>query len=286
MVLVLLKYGLWIGSWALSLAVVVTLVRRKLRGEFPLFFAYAAFQAVSTLVLFAIYHLLAVYQWGSYANYFYAYWVSSALATGLELAVLYEIFQHAFRPYVALRGLGSMIFRWAGLVLLMVAVITALSAPLGQSALITAILSLERSIRMMQCGLLILMLFFSPQLGLSWRSHLFGITAGFGGYAAVTLTLVSLKAQIGIPSDTAYSLINSLAYTLAAATWLGYLLAPEPARQAVRVQPVPDGWDFALQGIGRTQPPDSFLSAMQKTVDRVLDETNGKNGKNGGNGKH
>lgn len=276
-----LKYALWIGGWALSLAVVVAMVRRKLRQQYPFFFAYAAFQVVSVPVLFAIYHLLAVYQWGSYANYFYAYWVSSALEIGLGLLVLYEIFQHAFRPYAALRGLASMIFRWAALVLLLVAAITALSAPLGQSPLVTVILSLERSIRMMQCGLLILMLFFSPQLGLSWRSHLFGITAGFGGYAAVSLTLVSLKTQLGIPGDTAYSLISSGGYTLAAALWCGYLLGPEPARMAVRVQHVPDQWDFALQGIGRASAPDSFLSSMEKTVDRILTESNGKNGKNG-----
>lgn len=268
-----LKYALWIGGWALSLAVVITMVRRKLRVEFPFFFSYAAFQVGSVPVQFAL------YQRGVYADYFYAYWTSSALGIGLGLAVLYEIFQHAFRPYAALRGLGSMLFRWAALVLLMVAVITALSAPAGQSALITAILSLERSIRMMQCGLLILLLFFSPQLGLSWRSYLFGITAGFGGYAAVTLTLVSLRSQLGIPNDTAYTLINSGAYTFAALTWFAYLLAPEPARQAVRIQPVPDQWEFALQGLGRTQPADSFLSAMEKTVDRVLNESNGKNGK-------
>ncbi len=268
-----LKYALWVGGWALSFAVVVAMARRNLRQEFPFFFSYAAFQAVSVPAQFVLYHR------GVYADYFYAYWVSSALGIGLGLTVLFEIFQHAFRPYAALRGLGSMIFRWAALVLLLVAVLTALSAPVGQSPLITAILSLERSIRMMQCGLLILMLFFSPQLGLSWRSHLFGIAAGFGGYAAISLTLVSLRAQLGIPGDTAYSLINSGAYTFAAAIWFAYLLAPEPARRAVRVQPVPDSWDFALQGIGRTQPPDSFLSNMQKTVDRVLDESNGKSGK-------
>jgi hypothetical protein len=270
MALVLLKYGLWVGGWALSLAVVVAMVRRKLRPEFPFFFSYAAFQVVSVPAQFVL------YQRGVYADYFYAYWVSSALGIGLGLTVLFEIFQHAFRPYAALRGLGSMIFRWAALVLLLAAVITALSAPTGQSPLITAILSLERSIRMMQCGLLILMLFFSPQLGLSWRSHLFGIAAGFGSYAGVSLTLVSLRVQLGIPGDTAYSLINSGAYTFAALLWFAYLLAPEPARQAVRVQPVPDSWDFALQGIGRTQAPDSFLSNMEKTVDRILDESNGK----------
>ena len=269
---VLLGYALWVGGSALSFAVVVTMVRRKLRLEFPFFFSYAAFQVVSAPLLWTLYHR------GVYADYFYAYWTISALSFALGLGVLYEIFQHAFRPYAALRGLGSMLFRWAALVLLMVAVITALSAPAGQSPLITAILSLERSIRMMQCGLLILMLFFSPQLGLSWRSHLFGITAGFGGYAAISLTLVSLRAQLGIPGDTAYTLINSGAYTLAAATWFAYLLAPEPARQAVRVQPVPDSWDFALQGIGRAQAPDSFLSNMEKTVDRILTESNGKNG--------
>lgn len=273
----LLHYVLWIGGWSLVLAVVVTMVRRKLRQEFPFFFAYAAFQVVSVPVHFAL------YQWGSYADYFYGYWTTSALGIGLGLAVLFEIFQHAFRPYAALRGLGSMLFRWAALVLLLVAVITALTAPSGQNPIITAVLSLERSIRMMQIGLLVLMLFFSPQLGLSWRHRLFGITAGFGGYAAVSLTLVSLRAQLGIPSDSTYTLINSGAYVLAGATWFAYLLAPEPARQAVRVQPVPDSWDFALQGIGRAQAPESFLSNMEKTVDRVLNEANGKNG---GNGKH
>ena len=262
---------------ALALAVVVTMVRRKLRQEFPLFFSYAAFQVVSAPLLWAL------YQRGVYADYFYAYWVSSALGIGLGLAVLFEIFQHAFRPYAALRGLGSMLFRWAAMVLLLVAVITALAAPSGQSPLITAILSLERSIRMMQVGLLVLLLFFSPQLGLTWRHRLFGITTGFGGYAAVSLTLVSLRSQLGIPSDATYSLINSGAYTLAGLTWFAYLLAPEPARQAVRVQPVPDQWEFALQGIGRAQAPESFLSNMEKTVDRVLNEANGKNG---GNGKH
>ena len=277
MALDLLKYGFWIGGWVLSLAVVAVMTQRKLRQGFPFFFSYAAFQVVSVPVQFALYH------WGSYANYFYTYWVSSALGIGLGLAVLLEIFRHAFRPYAALRGLGSMIFRWAALVLLLAAVLTALSAPAGQGTLITIILSLERSIRMMQCGLLVLMLFFSPQLGLSWRSHLFGIAAGFGCYAGVSLVLVSLKAQLGVPGDVAYSLINSGAYTFAAGLWFAYLLAPEPARMAVRVKHVPDQWDFALQTIGRPSAPDSFLSNMEKTVDRILDESSGKNG---GNGKH
>jgi len=273
----LLQYALWMGGWSFSLAVVVIMVRRKLRLEFPFFFAYALFQVISVPVHFAL------YQRGVYADYFYAYWTSSAIGIGLGLAVLYEVFQHSFRPYAALRGLGSMLFRWATLVLLLVGLITALTSTGGPSPLITGILSLERSIRMMQCGLLLLLLLFSPRLGISWRSHVFGITAGFGGYAAVVLTLITMRSHLNFPGDPAYSLINSLAYTLAAATWLGYLLAPELARGAVRVQPVPDGWDFALQGIGRTQPPEGFLSNMQKTVDRILDETNVKNG---GNGKH
>ena len=260
---------------ALSLAVVVTMLRRGLRRDFPFFFSYAAFQVASAPLLFAL------YQRGVYADYFYAYWTSSALGIGLGLAVLYEVFLHAFRPYVALRGLGSMIFRWAALVLLLVAVITSLSAPAGQKPLLTAILSLERSIRMMQCGLLILMLLFSSQLGLSWRSHLFGIAAGFGAYAGVSLALVTLRAQLGVPGDSTYSLINSGAYTFAALTWFGYMLAPEPARQAVRVQPVPDQWDFALQALARPAAPEGFLSAMEKTVDRVIKESNGKHG-----GKH
>src|SRR5262249_58105242 len=110
-------------------------------------------------------------------------------------------------------------------------------------------------------------------------NRLFGITVGFGAYAGVSLTLVSLRAQLNIPSDLSYSLINSGAYVLTAAMWFAYMLAPEPARMAVRVQPVPDQWDFALQGLNRAAVPEGFLAEMEKTVDRVLDKSNGKNGK-------
>ncbi len=54
-----------------------------------------------------------------------------------------------------------------------------------------AIMTLQRSVRVVQCGLMLFLLVFSRYLGTNWRQKSFGIALGFGAFASVELSLVA-----------------------------------------------------------------------------------------------
>src|SRR6266852_3788334 len=136
-----LYYVLWIAPMIIQSAIIFALVRRRLREQFPFFFHYTCFQVLSGATLFVMFHLK------NHPAYFYTYWVCAAVSAMLAFAVIYEIFDNVFRPFVALRDFSSVIFRWASIVLLVVAVIMALTPATGNVNRITmGILAAERGV--------------------------------------------------------------------------------------------------------------------------------------------
>ena len=97
--------------------------------------------------------------------------------------------------------------------------------------MIKELLLLERSVRVMQCGLLAFLFLISFHFGLSWQSHIFGIALGFGVFASIELVAIAVRAQMGLVANTAYSQVNSAAYSCGVLIWVCYLLAPKPAPQ-------------------------------------------------------
>ena len=77
------------------------------------FFAYIVAQLVSFSIIFPIRH--------NYSAFFYANWISTAISVALGFKVIHEAFLDAFRPFHTLRDLGTVLFKWAGLVMLLVA---------------------------------------------------------------------------------------------------------------------------------------------------------------------
>ena len=223
-------YLLWVSGPILLALTGGALLKRRLVYEFPVFFAYVAFHALRS-VLFAVYLLYFQHRM-SYADYFYAYWTAEAVSIGLGFAVIYEIYRLAFRNYDALRQLGALIFGGAAVVLLAAAVLTAASAP-GADApgIVRAVVLLERSVRVMQCGLLAFLFVLSSFFGLHWRHRLFGIALGFGVFATIELAAVAVRSQMGAAAAAAYSHIGTAAYACGLLTWVCYLLAPEAAPQ-------------------------------------------------------
>ena len=241
-------YLLWvIGPILLALTGGV-LLKRRLVCEFPVFFAYVAFHLLRTAGLFTI-HLLQLRQAMSYADYFYAYWIGETVSVGLGFTVIYEIYRKAFRNYDALRQLGAIMFGGAAVVLLVAAVLTAASAP-GADApgIVRAMVLLERSVRVMQCGLLAFLFVLSSFFGLPWRHRLFGIALGFGVFATIELAALAVRSHIGGIADTALTRVNSAAYACGVLIWVCYLLAPEPAPQYAGVVSHSDlkKWNQAL----------------------------------------
>ena len=169
----LIDYVVWLSAPTLQLGVIVAMYRRGLQRDYPYFFNYAILQVFLDTILFITHK-------ESYALYYYSYWVSAALCAVVSFAVLYEIFQNAFRPYEALRDLSVILFRWSALVILLVAVMWAINS--GNSAdsgpITNTILLAERGVRLMQCGLVFFLLLFSEYLGISRRNPLFGIALG------------------------------------------------------------------------------------------------------------
>jgi len=217
------------------------MIRRKLVREFPLFFIYVLFQAGRAGLLFLLE--------GRYAPYFYAYWVGQALSAGLGLAVVYELFSYVLRPYEAIRDLGAMLFRWALLILLGVAVVMASASPGTDTVRIVAgVLLAERSAEVVRVGLLLFLFLFASYLGLKWRDYAFGISLGFGLYGSVALAAVAMRGHAGSVATSVVSLVNSLAYTCALLVWVSYLLRPVAEAQPAARVPKHDleKWNQAL----------------------------------------
>jgi len=258
-----IDYVLWCAAPILQFGVLIAMYRRGLHREYPYFFNYTILQVVSEPVLFLI-------ERHSYAMYYWGYYVSVALSALISFAVLQEIFRDAFRPYEALRDLGTILFRWSALLVLLIGVITAIAATQSSrfDTITNTIFQVQRSVRMMQCGLVFFLVLFSEYLGISRRHVLFGIALGFGLFASVNIlyvTAVEHGSSVRILRQ-----INSTTYVVAVLTWLGYTaLAPIRSSVALASDRSKD-WNSALEDARVPAVADSLLDSMDRTVERLL----------------
>jgi hypothetical protein len=260
----LIDYVLWFSAPTMQMCVLVAMYRRGLLRDYPYFFNYTILQVLGEPILF-------VMQRHSYTLYYYSYWVSIALSALVSFAVLYEIFQNAFRPYEALRDLSVILFRWSALVIFLVAGMWAVTSghPAQNGSITNAILLAERSVRLMQCGLVFFLLLFSEYLGISRRNLLFGIALGFGLFASVNMLVASGLSHAGVIHVSVLRWINSAAYNLSALIWLGYTLLA-PARNGAPAVIRSPQWNSALEDARVPVGADSLLDSMDRTVERLL----------------
>ncbi len=260
---------LWMAHPVLQLAVGATMLRRKLNRLFPVFFAYIGFQVLTFCVLFPM------RQWGngSYQQYFWTYWTCSAVNLVLGFMIIYEIFLDVFRPYPTLKDLGSVLFKWAALVMLLVAFVVAASSPVGdQGPIVQAVITVQRCVRVAQVGLVLFLMVFSRYLGVSWRQHSFGISTGLGLAAGVELGSLAFHVS-GHASEVILQLTNLVAYNLALAIWFGYALRPSTERAASSDLFTSHRWEKSLTDLQSPAQADSLIPMFESMVDRALSRT-------------
>lgn len=259
------EYLFWFTSPALQAVIAFIMVRRNMRRDYPMFFNYTIFQVVSHVLMFVLWK-------SSYQLYYYGYWTNSALGILLGFAVIREVFLESFRPFEGLRELGEMLFSWSLLVLVLIALISAFSSSTPDDGrLYIALITGERSIRILQCGLVLFMFVFARYLGVNAKHQLFGIALGFGTFAAVEMITLLLRMQYSIISGNMMRIFISGSYFVAVAVWLGYTLAPVPARRA-ELLPQSERWNHSLAGALNIPEPDGFLTSIDHTVERLLDK--------------
>jgi hypothetical protein len=265
-------YALWIAHPVLHSAVAGIMLRRKLHQAFPVFFSYI----LSQILIFAI--VFPLYFCKNYMVFFYVYSVCIGISAAIGFKVIYEVFLDVFRPYHALKDLGSVLFMWAGLVMLLVAgVVAAASSPSEQSPLWQAVTTGQRCVRVVQVGLILFLLIFSKYLGVSRRQHSFGIALGFGSFACVELLLVALTDGANI-SEIWGNLINMTAYNGTILIWLTYVFSKSPARDASATQLRSQRWDQSLGDLQHPVAADSLIPMFECMVDRAFSRTNGEPG--------
>jgi hypothetical protein len=261
-----LYYALWIAQPVLQIGIASLMLWRGLHRKSPIFFGYILSQIVTFTVIFTAYR-------HSYAAGFYAHWLCTAVGVAFGFAVIHEVFIDVFRSFHTLRDLGTVLFKWAGLVMLLVAGVVSVSTNSTDMApWMQAIITTERCTRIIQVGMVLFLLFFAQYMGVSRRQQSFGIALGFGSFALVELVLIA--SWVGNHLGNPYmSMVNMAAYDCSVLVWLGYCAMKIPVREASQTLLRPQRWEQSLSDAHHPLPADSLIPMFEGMVDRALSRT-------------
>src|SRR5579864_6577035 len=245
-----LQLGLWISQPILQTIIGVALYRRKLHKQFPAFFVYT----VAQIILCAI-------SFGVHASYSSVY---------LDSAHNYSLYFVMYYSWAALKDLGTALFKWAAMIMILVSVVMVSMSPGWDDPVRRTIRVVQLCVDVIQCGLLIFLLAFSQNLGVSWRRLSFGVALGFGLASCTELLTHALHSGLHIRSMTT-SLIDMTAYEAGLLLWLGYSAFCK-YESAVPVL-VPQRWDDALTDIQPQNEAESLIPMFEHMVEQAFSKT-------------
>jgi hypothetical protein len=261
-------YVSWLAGPLLQITLLTFMVRRKVHTIFPRFFSYILFQTLKSACLFVVYRYYP-------ESYFDAYWIGNAISVIFAVVVMDEILRNLFKEYGGVQLLGTTVFRWSCGLLILLAIIGALtSAETGADRLVTAVFSFDRSLRLMQVGLFLLLMLLCRIHRNWWRQQVFGIALGFGIFASVELILMSFVLWYGSGHAATISLLKSTAYNIVTLLWIGYLsqhprLVPT-VEASMHRNPLGMAGMMLATSAGVPDPDTSFMLRVEQAVDRVL----------------
>ena len=256
-----IQLALWILQPALQAIIAVIVFRRKLHKTFPAFFTYTLVQ----IALFAVEY--PVYLRGSSSAYFYTFWAGAAVNIVLAFKIIHEIFLDIFRPYHALRDLGTALFKWAALIMVLVSVVVISISPGWDDPLKQTIEVVQRCVRVVQCGMVLFLLAFCKNLGVSWRRQSFGIALGFGFFAGAELLTTALYSGQHLHFHL-MNILNMAAYNVGMVIWMFYSVFNR--RHVTTSVLVPLRWDEALNDIHPHGTEESLIPMLEHMVDRAF----------------
>lgn len=246
-----LFYYLWIAPHILLGVVLLVLIRRRLYQQFPIFVLYTVFELVQFTVLLAVFiHFRSLTD----NRYRGAFALGTAISTGLRFGIIYEIFTEVFRNYNALSESGRIWLRRATIILLLIGVALAGTHGNGADGFLLVVPILDRTVSLMQCGLLMFLFLFSRYFALSWRNCAFGIALGFGILASWELANSAIRSQIGVGSYLLDNLGMAI-YHCCVLIWIFYLAAPE---RSIDHRP--------------PRPPENNLEVWNEELQRLLQQ--------------
>jgi hypothetical protein len=263
----------------------VVLLRSREQRRFPALFAYIALRLSSTVLLHALLQLehLGVNGATAYAWYFYTYWITYVAGAVVVFFVIQEMFQSSMAPFPGLKWLGTISFRWVACISFVAASATFFGpGEKGHRFLLGFVAQVMRCESIFILSLLLFLLLAAGKLGLSYRSRVFGISAGFGIMAAADMVVSATFFHHGGGSfmGSSTSLVTTGASMATLLLWSVYFVQPEPARRLATLNPSSPlaRWNEIATTLGQSTPRpvvtaptnNFFLQDVEKVVDRIL----------------
>jgi hypothetical protein len=247
----LLALFFWVTPHVFLGVLAVICCKRRLYREFPCFFSFVLYEIAEFVLLFALRVFSVTSQ-----HYAYAFSATLVFSIALCFGVIDEVSKDLFRESQFLKAAARRTLQCMTGLLLVMVVLLAIYAPGDQSARwITGLSVVNRGAAMVQCGLLLSLLFLSLFVGLSWRRPAFGIALGFGVLSSVDLATSALRAEFTNRIGVEFlNLFITGAYLVSVLIWIGYLLAPdvEPAASLTVVShDEVETWNTELQHLLR-----------------------------------
>jgi hypothetical protein len=271
---------MWVAEFAIWALAGFLFWTGMLHRRFPAMGAYLALHVAAMPVFLFLFFGQARHWFNNYcydAN-FYVYWAVYIASAVLLFFICIEVFRSALSAFSGLQRLGTVVFRWA----VLVSVIVSLSTlPFDQqhTLLIPAIaFRLMRSVSILELCLLAFLCVSMNSLRLSVRDLSFGIALGFGLMSAndfVESLVVSIHTSLAAPWQFVYESLTLVSLGI----WIAYVVLPEPVRMPV-VMPANSPlfrWNEIASALGHTgtqvavQPSDGFfLTDVEKVVEKAL----------------
>ena len=238
----LLKYSS-IFFVVLCAGIFMLMGRKHLLAKFPLLGGLLAVQALAASVGIITLFFRRSFGMGrqaAYTVYFYNHWLGFAAEAILQVLVIYSVFSHAMKPLQGLHQIGKIIFRWVAAVSLMVSLAIAMGphfvgANFGVTvAMATVITQVQQGISVLTLCLLLFVCFSTKPLGLTYRSHIFGIVLGLGIMAMTTLVQSAWSSfAVNRSLYSPIALFGVFGAFAATAVWATYFALPEPERKMI-----------------------------------------------------
>lgn len=251
-----------------------------LRRRFSAMMIYLAFKVVSDLTLLTLMRVHTFAPSVMYDAYFTVYWLSFLVGSATLYFAMRQIFDHVMEPLPGLQKVGRILFRWIAITSTIIVVTSALH-PYGISlrAIPLAMIELMRCTSILELCMLAFLALSVHKLGLSYKSHVFGISLGLGMLAATDF-IMSAMTRFGSPMVSTMSLFGEVGSLCALLLWTGYFFLSEPARRTLMIPATSQllRWNEIAMAIGHSSgqvvmtpaAKPFFLDEVERTVDRVL----------------
>jgi hypothetical protein len=221
----------WIGSTIAECMVVGIMLRRNLVRGFPVFFGAIVFDLLREMAFPAV----AYYSAHAYE---YCYWLSIPIEYVLAFGVMWEAFRYALGADAKVPPKALGFFVLASIVLVGLAAFLVLYPDIPTSNLKGLVLTLDRSIELLRCGMLLFLWIFAARLGITWHHHVWGIVCGLGIYSAIGLLAAAVHAISNTISGDWLSRFLHFSYFATTIVWTVYLWRPEPERAPLTLKEI------------------------------------------------